>query len=111
MSTDNIQYVRWGECHSKNPDKPDVLEYKVVKIETFESDLTTNVQVQQRINEVWEDRILPLKSHESENSSLLKSWNELVENKKIVSGTKFQIKTYLGLSKNNRPIRRFELVI
>ena len=111
MSTDSISYVRWGECHSKNPDKPDVLECKVVKIETFESDLTTNVHVKQKITDFWEDRILPLKSHESENGALLKSWNELVKKKKIVVGVEFQIKTYLGLSKNNRPIRRFELVI
>ncbi len=110
MSTDSISYVKWGECHSKNPDKPDVLEFKTVKTETFDSELTTNVQVQQRITDSWEDRMLPLKSHESENSSLLKSWNELVKKKKIVVDTEFQIKTYLGLSKNNRPIRRFELV-
>lgn len=111
MSTLTIPYIKWGEYHSKESNKPDELEIKADKTETFESELTTNVQVQQRINDSWEDRILPLKSHESENSSLLKSWNELVENKKIVSGAKFQIKTYLGLSKNNRPIRRFELVI
>lgn len=111
MSTDEIPYVRWGEYHSRNPDKPDVLEFKVVKTETFESDLTTNVHVQQRIHDSWEDKILPLKSHDSANSSLLKSWNELVKKKKIVVGKEFQIKTYMGLSKNNRTIRRSELVI
>ena len=111
MSTDEISYIKWGECHSKNPDKPDVLECKVVKTETFESDLTTNAHVKQKIHNSWEDRILPLKSHESENSALLKSWNELVKKKKIVVDAEFQLKTYMGLSKNNRPIRRSELVI
>lgn len=111
MSTSEIPYVKWGECHSKNPDKPDVLELRLVKTETFESDLTTNAHVKQKIHDLWEDRILPLKSHESENSSLLKSWNELVKKKKIIVGVEFYIRTYLGLSKNNRPIRRFELVI
>ncbi|QLH03002.1 hypothetical protein C5F47_05285 [Nitrosopumilus cobalaminigenes] len=111
MSTESISFIKWGECHSKNPDKPDVLECKVVKTETMDSELTTNVHVQQRIHDSWEDRLLPLKSHESHNSSLLKSWNELVKHKKIVADTKFQLKTYLGLSKNNRPIRRSEIIL
>jgi len=111
LSTDDIPYVKWGEYRSRSPDKPDVLEFKVVKTETFESDLTTNAYVQQKIHDSWEQRILPLKSHESDNSSLLKSWNELVKKKKIVIGKEFKIGTYLGLSKNNRPIRRFELEI
>lgn len=111
MSTEAIPYVKWGDYHSRNPDKPDILEFKVVKIETFDSNLTTNIHVKQRIHETEEDRILSLKSHDSPNSSLLKLWKELVENKKIVVGTKFQIKTYMGLSKNNRPIRRSEIVL
>jgi len=111
MSTDSIIYVKWGDYHSKNPDKPDVLEFKTVKTETFESDLSTNVHVQQRLSDSWEDRYLSLKSHDSANSSLLKSWNELVKYKKIIVGTEFKLKTYMGLSKNNRPIRRSELVL
>lgn len=109
MSAEEIPYIKWGEYHSKNPDKPDVLQLQIVDTSTFESDLTTNVHVKQKVNDSWEDRILPLKSHESENSSLLKSWDEL--KKKFVADMEFHIKTYLGLSKNNRPIRRFVLVI
>lgn len=109
MSTEQIPYIRWGDYKSKDSNKPDILEIETVSLEQFESDLSTNVHVKQKINGVWEDRTLALKSHESNNSSLLKQWNELVKKKQIIVGNKLIISTWLGLSKNNRPIRKFEL--
>ena len=109
MSTEQISYIRWGDYKSKDPNKPDILEIEAISLEQFESDLSTNVHVKQKINGGWENKTLALKSHESNNSSLIKQWNELVKKKKIIVGSKPVISTWLGLSKNNRPIRRFEL--
>lgn len=109
MSTEQIPYIHWGDYKSKDPNNPDSLEIEAISLEQFESELSTNVHVKQKINRIWEDRILALKSHESNNSSLIKQWNELVKKKKIIVGSKLIISTWLGLSKNNRPIRKFEL--
>jgi len=108
--SETIQYTRWGNYSSTNPNKPDVLDIKIVNLDQFDSDLTTNVSVMQLIGNNWEGRILPLKSHESNNGELLKKWNEAVKKKKIVMETRLQIATFLGISKNNNRIRRFELV-
>jgi hypothetical protein len=105
-----VHYVRWGDYSSKNPNKPDILDIEALDLEQFQSDLTTNVHIKQKINDLWEEKVLPLKSHESNNSELIKKWNDAVKKKKIVVGVKLQIHTFLGLSKNNNPIRRFELV-
>jgi len=41
---------------------------------------------------------------------LLQKWNDGIKKKKIKVGKKFKLLTWLGTSKNNFPIRRFELV-
>jgi len=53
---------------------------------------------------------IPLQSFESKNKQLLQKWNKAVKDEKIKPGKKFKLKTWLGISKNKHPIRRFELV-
>ena len=107
----NIPYIHWGDYKSKDSHNPDILEIEVTTLEQFESELSTNIQCRQKIHDTWEDRILPLKSHESNNSSLLKTWNELVQRKRIIVGSKIIIHTYLGISKNGRVIRKFQVEV
>jgi len=51
-----------------------------------------------------------LHSFTSNNKQLLQKWTNAVKQGKIVIGKKFKIRTWLGISKNKNPIRRFELV-
>jgi hypothetical protein len=106
MSND---YIKWGSSKSHDKENPDVLELKVAETETFETEYSTNVKVQQKENNGWKEAILPLKSNTSDNASLLQLWQKRVKDGLIKKGKKFVLKTWLGLSKNNRPIRRFEL--
>jgi len=111
LSTEQIQYIRWGDYKSKDVPNPDILEIEVTTLQQFESELSTNIQCKQLIQGTWEDRILPLKSHESNNCSLLKTWNELVKRKRIIVGSKILIHTYLGISKYGRTIRKYQVEV
>lgn len=102
-------YNKWGSNKSQDKNKPDVLEFRVLEAETFETEYSTNVKVEQKTSDGWKEVILSLKSHDSNNASLLQMWQKAVKDKLIKKGKKFVIKTWLGLSKNSRPIRRFEL--
>lgn len=110
MSTELAPFIKWGEYMSKDANSTDILYLEVIDAETFDTEFSTNVHVKQMISEKWEEQVLSLKSHESNNTQLLHLWNKAKREGKITVGKKFQIKTYLGLSKNNRPIRRFDLV-
>ena len=110
MSTELAPFIKWGDYTSKDANSPDVLHLEVIETERFDTELSTNVHVKQKILDKYEERVLPLKSHESNNTQLLNLWNKAKRDGKLTAGTKFQIQTYLGLSKNNRAIRRFDLV-
>jgi len=101
----------WGSYRSQDKNKPDVLEFKVLETETSETEYSTNVKVEQKTNNGEKEAILPLKSKTSDNASLLQLWQKGVKDGLVKKGKKFVLKTWLGLSKNNRPIRRFELEV
>lgn len=109
MSDEKIPYIKWGDYHSKDKDNPDRIIIEVVDPTPFDSEYSINVKVRMTENGSTEEKYLPLKSHESVNASLLKMWTENVKEGRIKKGTKLVVKTWLGLSKNNRPIRRYEL--
>ena len=111
MSAEQIPYIHWGDYKSKDSHNPDILEIEVTTLEQFESELSTNIQCRQKLNGSWKERILSLKSHESNNSSLLKTWNDLVKKKRIIVGSKILIHTHLGISKNGRVIRKFQIEV
>jgi hypothetical protein len=104
-------FLKWGDCKSDDEKKPDVLDLMVVDAEPFETEYSTNAQVQVKRGSKYVDVILPLKSHESKNASLLNQWNRNSERGRLKPKTKFRLKTWLGKSKTTgRPIRRFVLV-
>ena len=111
MSTKQIPYIHWGDYKSKDVNNPDLLEIEVTTLQQFESEFSTNIQCRQLILGTWEDRILPLNSHDSNNGSLLKMWDNLVKRKRIIVGSKIVIHTYLGVSINGRDIRKFRIEV
>ncbi|MCH7560706.1 MAG: hypothetical protein IIC67_04955, partial [Thaumarchaeota archaeon] len=84
MSTELAPFIKWGDYTSKDGNIPDILYLEVIDVETFDTEFSTNVQVKQKINDSWEERVLPLKSHESNNSQLLQLWNKAKRKRKIV---------------------------
>jgi len=109
MSTDVIPFIQWGSFHSKDIENPDVLEIEVVTLEQWDSEFSTNVQVKYHIHGSWEDRILPLRSLESNNPMLLNLWNKAVSEKRIKVGTRLSIKTHMGKSRNHNDMRKYQL--
>jgi len=103
-------YIKFGNMRSNDKSNPDEIQFRVLETETFESDLSTNVLIEQKIDNEWQETFLPLKSHDSDNSYLLKFWQDGVKKKIIQKGIEFSLKTWLGLSKNKRVIRRFDLI-
>jgi len=105
MSTEEIPYIKWGDYKSQEEENPDILEFKVSDLDKFDSEYSVNVQILLKVENKFEYRNLPLKSHNSRNASLLKQWNEGVKTKKIKKGKKIQLETWLDKSKYNFGIR------
>lgn len=101
-------FLKWGDFKSQDQNKPDVLELQVSEVNTFETAYSINVQVLQKANGKWIEKILPLKSFESKNNILLREWEK--NKSKIKAGKKFLLKTWLDKSKtSDHTIRRFVL--
>ena len=103
MSESFPPFLKWGSYKSENQDNPDKIEIQVTKTETFETEYGVNVNA--IIDGV--EMVLPLQNFNSVNTALLKLWNTNIKNKKIKKSAKFILCTHLGLSKNNRKIRRW----
>jgi len=99
-------FLKWGSYTSKDEKNPNELEVEPQEIDTFETEYSINVNV--KVDGV--EMAMPLQSFESNNRQLLQKWQEGISKKKIRVGKKFKLRTWLGTSKNNFPIRRFELV-
>jgi len=105
-------FIKWGDYRSKDPSKPDVLEIQIVDPEPFTTEYSTNARVQIKDGQTWIEKILPLKSHASNNPSLLNAWTELQKKGQLKAGQLLKIKTWLGTSRTlKRPIRRFVLEV
>jgi len=109
MSTSQIPFIRWGDYHSKDENNPDVLEIQVLDTETFDTDYSINANVKHKENDQWNDKVLPLKSHDSNNAALLKQWLDRIRAKKIRKGSTIKILTWIGISKNNHVIRKWRI--
>ena len=68
-----------------------------------------NVTALMKKDNKWEEINIPLKSHESKNSSLLDQWSRAVKSGKIKKGDILVIMTHKATSKNGRNIRRYSL--
>jgi len=100
-------FLKWGK--SKDPKKPDKFKIRVKSTQTFETEYTINIDAEIYDDGEWTDMVVPLKGHESPNSSLLDQFIKAVKDGKIKNGSIIIITTYLDKSKNNRPIRRYSL--
>jgi len=99
---------------SHDSNKPDILEVQVAETELFTTTYSINARVYQKdIDGSWNEKILPVKNHESFNSQLLKEWEESFHKGWIRLNGHLQIKTWLETSKKHkdRMIRRFRLIV
>lgn len=103
-------FLKWGNYKSNDKDNPDKILIRVKELETFETEFSINVESEIFEDGKWNEIAIPLKSHNSKNSSLLNQWTRIVKECKTKVGDKLVIKTYLDKSKNGWPIRRFSLV-
>lgn len=106
MSETYPSFLKWSQYTATDAEHADAIEIVPQELETFETEYSINA----RVMVDGEEQILPLQSLESNNKQLHQLWHQGVQNHKIKIGKKFLIKTWLGLSKNQRKIRRFELV-
>ena len=99
-------FLKWGDYHSKDEKSPDEIEVEPSELEFFETEYSMNINA----NVDGIEKAIPIHGFESKNMQLLQKWNDGIKKKKIKVGKKFKLLTWLGISKNNFPIRRFELV-
>lgn len=102
----HVPFLKWGDYKSKDEKNPDVLEVEILESETFETEYSINLHA--KVDGA--EKIIPMQSLGSKNKQLLQKWNDAIRNNKVRIGKKFKLKTWLGISKNKNPIRRFELV-
>jgi len=103
-------FLKWGKCKSKEEKNPDVLNFEALETDTFETEYNVCVRALMQSDGEWNETNIPLHSFESKNKQLYTLWHDAVQSNKISAGKKFSIKTWLGISKNKFPIRRFVLV-
>ena len=98
-------FLKWGNYKSEDINSPDKLEIQVTETETFETEYGVNV------NAIIDgtEMAIPLQNFNSVNTALLKLWTSNVKNGKIKKGVKFTLYTHLGLSKNDRKIRKWSM--
>ena len=106
MSSSNYPpFLKLGNYKSVDIASPDKLEVKVTDVDTFETEYGINVNAIVDKQEV----AIPLHNFNSKNTSLLKLWTDNVRKEKIKKGVKFNLYTYLGKSRNDRPIRKWRM--
>ncbi len=98
-------FLKLGNYKSEDIASPDKLEVEVTDVDTFETEYGINVNAIVDKQEV----AIPLHNFNSKNTSLLKLWTENVRKGKIENGVKFNLYTYLGKSRNDRPIRKWRM--
>ena len=96
-------FLKCGNYKSEDVNSPDKLEIQVTETETFETEYGVNVNA--TVDAVA--MVIQLHSYNSANTALLKLWNNNIKKGNIKKGVKFTLYTHLGLSKNNRKIRRW----
>ncbi len=101
-------FLKWGQYKSTDENSPDILTMRVKDTEPFPTKYSTNVNAKLQYGQEWTDVIIPLKSHESNNASLLTQWQMYVKKGLLKEGKELVIKTWLGTSmRTGKPIRRF----
>lgn len=104
-------FIKWSDFTSRDKNKPDILDCKVLEIEKFDTKYSTNIRVLNKENNEYVEKILKLRSIDSDNIELERLWDKAVKENKVKIGRQFKIYTYLDKSKKNssREIRRYQL--
>ena len=102
-------FLKWGKYTSNDEKNPDELIIRIRDVDTFETQYSVNVNADVEYDGVFEKRTIPLKSHDSVNASLLNLWITNSKSKIFKENKKIRLLTWLGISKNDRPIRRWRL--
>lgn len=95
MNTTQVPFIKWGIFQSDDELKPDILELQVIDPETFETQYSVNIRVNQNEDGKWTEKILPLKNHESMNNGLLKEWEKNARKDLTKPNKIFKLKTWL----------------
>jgi uncharacterized ubiquitin-like protein YukD len=98
-----IPFFHWREYKDESTAIP--LEIVIINAEPY--DLTFSTNIDAYVN--GKRFIIPLWNFDSVNQSLLNEYIKLLKKNKIKNGTKMIWKSWLGISRNNRPIRRWRL--
>lgn len=107
-----LPFISWSRFQSQNSQKPDTLELQIAEPELFTTLYSVNVRVYEKdIDGNPTEKILPIKSHESRNSDLLKQWEKAFHKGLLERNTHIIIKIWRDISKNNFPILRYKLII
>ena len=104
-------FFKWSDCKSKDEKKPDIINLKVTELETWKSEYSENINAEIKQKDEFIEMSISLKSHDSNNSSLLVLWNKAVTMNRIAIGDTIAIQTWLGKSKkSDHEIRRWRLI-
>ncbi len=110
MMNNPIKYFKWGDCKSENESKPDLLTIRLMDSGLIESEFSLNSFGEVSLNDSeFIEMIIPIQNLSSNNRQLFTLWDKLRKEEFIQVGNKIKIKTWLGISKNNRSIRRFRV--
>ena len=107
--SDFPDFLKWGKYTSRDGKNPDELIIRVIELDTFETQSSVNVNADVKYDGVFVRRTIPLKSHDSVNASLLNLWITNSRSKIFKENKKIRLLTWLGISKNDHPIRRWRL--
>ena len=99
-------FLKWGDYHSKDEKNPDEIIVEPSELEFFETEYSMNINA----NVDGIQKVIPIHNFESKNKQLLTKLMDAKKSGKIKVGKPFKILTWLGISKNKFPIRRFELI-
>ena len=105
MSDNFPPFLKWGSYTSDDSAKPDKISIQITETETFETEYGININALVNGTEM----AIPLQNFNSVNTALLKLWNDNTKKGKIRKNAKFTLHTYLGLSRNNRKIRKWSM--
>ena len=93
-------FLKWGNYKSEDSAKPDKLAIEITEVDTFETQYGVNVNA--IVDGV--EMAVSLHSFNSTNTMLLKLWSDNVK-----KGVKFTLLTWLGVSRNDRKIRKWKM--
>lgn len=98
-------FWKWGSCKSEDESNPDKLVIVLKELDTFETEYGINYTG--TVNGT--DYAIPVYNFNSANKSLYKKIKGLIASGKIKQEKPFKVSTWLGKSKNDRKIRKWEV--